>query len=76
MYLLRKFCICNYITMIFFKVIVIVIVVSLIRNKYAIVIISIIHFLSIMPSSVYIYIQCALDIPAPSGMSNCAGISI
>ena len=38
--------------MIFFKVIV---VVSIIRKKYVIVIVSIIHFSSIVPSSDYIY---------------------
>ena len=50
MYLLRKFCICNCIYYFFFKVIV---VVSIIRKKCVIVIVSIIHFLSIVPSSGY-----------------------
>ena len=48
MYLLRKFCICNCIYYYFFKVIV---VVSIIRKKCVIVIVSIIHFLSIVPNS-------------------------
>ena len=48
MYLLRTFCICIVSTIIFFKVIV---VVSIIRKKCVIVIVSIIHFLSIAPSS-------------------------
>ena len=46
MYLLRQFCICNCIYYVFCKVIV---VVSIIR-KSVIVIVSIIYFLSIMPS--------------------------
>ena len=49
LYLLRKFCIYNC-TIIFFKVIVFV---SIIRKKCVIVIVSIIHFLSIVPSSAY-----------------------
>ena len=51
MYLLRKFCICNCIYYFFFKVIVFV---SIIRKMCVIVIVSIIHFLSIVPSSEYI----------------------
>ena len=50
MYLLRKLCICNCIYYNFFKVIV---VVSIIRKKCVIVIVSIIHFSSIVPSSAY-----------------------
>ena len=53
MYLLRKLCICNCLpTMIFFKVIV---VVSIIRKNCVIVIVSIIHFTSIVPSSAYMH---------------------
>ena len=53
MYLLRKFCFCNCIYYDFFKVIV---VVSIIRTKCVILIVSIIHCVSIVSCSVYIYI--------------------
>ena len=59
MYLLRKFCFCNCIYYDFFKVIV---VVSIIRTKCVILIVSIIHCVSIVSCSVYIYIYISLCI--------------